>query len=90
MVSAKTGEGLEDLKAAIAAALQETYAPVTFSVPFSRYGILSEIHALGRVITEEHTENGTEITAMVAREDVDRMIRKHGGEILKDFRPGQA
>ena len=90
MVSAKTGEGLEDLKAAIAAALQETYAPVTFSVPFSRYGILSEIHALGRVITEEHTENGTEITAMVAREDVDRMIRKHGGEILKDFQPGQA
>ena len=41
LISAKTGEGLEDLKEAIAEAIQETYAPVTFVIPFSRYGILS-------------------------------------------------
>ena len=84
LISAKTGAGLDELKAAIAEALQETYRPMTFAVPFSRYGILSEIHSLGRVITEEHTETGTEITVMIAREDTERMIRKYGAEILKE------
>ena len=84
LISAKTGEGLEELKEAIASALQETYAPVTFHIPFSRYGILSEIHSLGRVITEEHTETGTDLTVMIAREDTERMIRKYGAEILKN------
>ncbi len=83
MISAKTGNGLEELKAAIASALQETYEPVTFIIPFSRYGILSELHSLGRVIREEHTESGTELTVMMAREDTERMVRKHGPDILK-------
>ena len=83
LISAKTGEGLEDLKAAIAEAIQETCEPVTFAIPFSRYGILSEIHALGRMITEEHTAEGTEITVMIAGEDAERLIRKYGTEIVK-------
>ncbi len=57
---------------------------MTFHIPFSRYGILSEIHSLGRVITEEHTETGTDLTVMIAREDTERMIRKYGAEILKN------
>ena len=60
LISAKTGQGLDDLKDAIAEAIQETYVPVTFMIPFSRYGILSEIHAAGRVISETHTDEGTE------------------------------
>ena len=83
LISAKTGAGLEDLKAAIEDAIRGTRTPVTFTIPFSRYGILSEIHALGRVITEEHTAKGTEITAMIAGEDVERLMRKHGAEIIK-------
>ena len=84
LISARTGEGLEQLKDAIAAALQETYRPVTFRIPFSRYGILSEIHSMGRVTEETHTETGTEITVNIAREDAERVIRKYGKEILKD------
>ena len=83
LISAKTGAGLEDLKAAIEDAIRGTRTPVTFTIPFSRYGILSEIHALGRVITEEHTAKGTKITAMIAGEDVERLMRKHGAEIIK-------
>ena len=83
LISAKTGEGLEDLKAAIAAALQETYAPTEFRIPFSRYGILSEIRDMGRVIAEEHTAEGTTVTAMIAREDTERLIRKYGPEIVR-------
>jgi GTP-binding protein HflX len=84
LISAKTGEGLEDLKEAIAEAIQETFAPVTFVIPFSRYGILSEIHAAGRVISETHTDKGTEITVMISGEDAGRLTRKYGSEILKD------
>ena len=83
IISAKTGEGLEDLKAAIADALQESYAPETFRIPFSRYGILAEIRSVGRVITEEHTDQGTDVTAMIAKEDTERLVRKYGAEILK-------
>ena len=83
LISAKTGEGLEDLKSAIAGALQESYAPETFMVPFSRYGILAEIRAVGRVIAEEHTEQGTRVTVMIAKEDTERLIRKYGADILE-------
>ena len=83
LISAKTGEGLEDLKAAIAGALQKSYAPETFMVPFSRYGILAEIRAVGRVIAEEHTEQGTRVTVMIAKEDTERLIRKYGADILE-------
>ena len=83
LVSAKTGEGLADLKAAIAAALQETHTPITFAIPFSRYGLLAAIRPLGRVIDEAHTENGTELTLMISREDAERLIHKYGAEIVK-------
>jgi len=84
LISAKTGEGLDELRAKIAESLQATHRPVTFSVPFTNYGILSEIRPLGRVISEEHTDTGTEITLFIAREDAERMIRKYGAEIIRN------
>ena len=84
LISAKTGQGLDDLKDAIAEAIQETYVSVTFMIPFSRYGILSEIHAAGRVISETHTDEGTEITVMISGEDAGRLARKYGSEIIKE------
>ena len=84
LLSAKTGQGLDDLKDAIAEAIQETYVPVTFMIPFSRYGILSVIHAAGRVISETHTDEGTEITVMISGEDAGRLARKYGSEIIKE------
>ena len=84
LISARTGEGLEELKAKIAETLQESHCPVTFTVPFSRYGILSEIRPLGRVISENHTDTGTELTLMIAREDAERLIRRYGAGIVKE------
>ena len=57
---------------------------MTFVVPFSRYGILAEIRPLGRVISEEHTDTGTEITLYIAKEDAEKMIRKYGTEIIRN------
>ena len=83
MLSAKTGDGLEELEHRIAEVLQESYAPVTFVIPFSQYGILSQIRPLGRVITEKHTDTGTEITIVLAEEDAKRLIVRYGAKIVK-------
>ena len=83
LISAKTGEGLEDLKQKIAETLQASHKPVTFLIPFSRYGLLSEIRPLGRVITEIHTDTGTELTLMIASEDAERLVKKYGSEIIR-------
>ena len=84
LISAKTGEGLDELLDKIAETLQASHRPVTFVVPFSRYGILAEIRPLGRVLSEEHTETGTEITMYIAQDDAERVIRKYGTEIIKN------
>lgn len=83
MISAKTGAGLDGLLAKIAETLQADHRPVTFVVPFSRYGILSEIRPLGRVISEEHTDTGTEIMLYIAKGDAERILRKYGAGIIK-------
>lgn len=82
LVSAKTGEGLEELKARIASALQASHRAVTFLIPFTRYGLLAEIRPLGRVISENHTDTGTELTLFIAGEDAERLVRKYGADIL--------
>ena len=84
LISAKTGEGLEDLRRKIAETLQASHRPVTFTVPFSRYGLLAEIRPLGRVLAENHTDTGTDLTLMIAREDAERLVRKYGAGIVKN------
>ena len=54
-----------------------------FLIPFSRYGLLAQIRPLGRVMAEEHTEAGTELTMMISREDAERLVSRYGAEILK-------
>ena len=83
MVSAKTGEGLDELAARIADEIQQTFAPVTFFLPFSQYGVLSQIRPLGRVVSETYTDEGTELTVMLSAEDRDRLVSRYGADILK-------
>ena len=83
MISAKTGEGLEELKGRIAEAIQGSYAPVTFMIPFAKYGQLAQIRPLGRVTAERHTDAGTEITLIMAREDAARVAARYGAEIIR-------
>ena len=83
MVSAATGEGLEELRARIARELQKSYAPVTFFLPFSQYGVLSQIRPLGRVVNESYTDEGTELTIILSQTDRDRIVSKYGNDIVK-------
>ena len=83
MVSAKTGEGIDELAGRIAAQLQQTFAPVTFFLPFSQYGVLSQIRPLGRVVSEDYTDEGTELTVMISAADRDRLVSRYGADIIR-------
>ncbi|MGN0778911.1 MAG: GTPase HflX [Aristaeellaceae bacterium] len=83
MVSAATGEGLDELRVRIARELQKTYAPVTFFLPFSQYGVLAQIRPLGRVVNECYTDEGTELTIILSQTDRDRIVSRYGKEIVK-------
>ena len=83
MVSAATGEGMEELRARIARELQKSYAPVTFFLPFSQYGVLSQIRPLGRVVNESYTDEGTELTIILSQTDRDRIVSKYGKDIVR-------
>ncbi|MBQ4580548.1 MAG: GTPase HflX [Clostridia bacterium] len=83
MVSAKTGDGLDELHRRIAAELQKAYAPVTFVIPFSQYGLVSQIRPLGRVVNENYTDEGTELTIVIGNADRDRLVAKYGKDIIK-------
>lgn len=60
-VSAATGEGMDELLAAIMAIIATGDAEVTLQVPFSRGDIVSRVHAEGAVLDETHTQDGTRI-----------------------------
>ena len=83
MISAKTGEGLDELRSRIAAELQKGHVTVTFALPFAQYGLLGQIRPLGRVLQEHYTDEGVELTAVLDQADLDRLIGKYGRGILK-------
>ena len=67
-VSAKTGEGLDELRAAIEQALPGRDRPVRVSVPYSRGDLVARAHAAGEVTHVEHGPDGTLLEARVPPE----------------------
>jgi GTP-binding protein HflX len=68
LVSAKTGEGLGELRAAIEEALPERDRAVRVSVPYSRGDLIARAHAAGEVTRVEHGPDGTVLEARVPPE----------------------
>ena len=58
-ISARTGEGIPELLAAVDGKLQETMTPLRLLLPYSKGDLVSLIYEHGRVEREEFTENGT-------------------------------
>ena len=83
MISALTGEGIDELNARIAQELQKTHTPATFFIPFSQYGVLAQIRPLGRVISESYTDEGTELVIVLSAAERDRIAAKYGAEFLR-------
>ncbi|MFD8142081.1 GTPase HflX [Streptomyces sp. NPDC059708] len=67
-VSARTGQGIEELLALIDSELPRPAVEVEALVPYTRGGLVARAHAEGEVISEEHTPEGTLLKARVHRE----------------------
>jgi len=64
-ISAATGEGLDELRDAIAAAFEETLRPVELLVPYDQGAMLSELHALAGDLEREDRAEGVLVRARV-------------------------
>ncbi|MGV8896693.1 MAG: GTPase HflX [Rhodoglobus sp.] len=64
-VSARTGEGVDELLARIAELLPAPEVELSMLVPYDRGDVVSRLHVQGRVISTDYKEDGTEVKAMV-------------------------
>ncbi|MFF7180942.1 GTPase HflX [Streptomyces sp. NPDC008121] len=67
-VSARTGEGIDELLALIDAELPRPQVEIEALVPYTEGGLVSRAHAEGEVLSEEHTPEGTLLKARVHEE----------------------
>jgi GTP-binding protein HflX len=68
LVSARTGDGVDKLRAAIEDALPERDPVVSAVVPYSRGDLVARAHAEGEVLRAEHQADGTFLEARVPAE----------------------
>lgn len=65
MLSAHTGEGLDALRQAIVAAVEQTFAPITVVLPYQRGEMISLFYERGIVETEEGVQDGLRLSGRV-------------------------
>jgi len=65
VVSARTGYGTDDLRAAIEADLPHPQTEVNVLLPYARGDLMSRIHERGEVVSVDHTGEGTAVVARV-------------------------
>ncbi len=65
VVSARTGDGIDKLRALVEAALPSPNVSVDLLLPYDRGDLVSRIHSEGAVDQLEHTADGTRLTARV-------------------------
>ncbi|GAB2463433.1 HflX GTPase family protein [Jatrophihabitans fulvus] len=64
-VSARTGTGLAELRAVVAARLPRPDVEITALVPYDRGELVAKVHERGEVLREDHTAGGTLLHARV-------------------------
>lgn len=72
-VSARTGEGIEELRHRIAETLPHPTQEVVALVPFDQGQLISEMHERNRILSIEYVEEGTRVHALVTDEMAARL-----------------
>lgn len=72
-ISAKTGEGIDNLLAAIQKALDATKEHVELLIPYGKEAVLAYLHREGTVESQDYEEGGTRIQALVEPEVLSRI-----------------
>jgi GTP-binding protein HflX len=65
VVSARTGQGIEELRVRLGELIPRPDVPVTLLVPYNHGEVVSRIHRHGEMGEVEHTADGTRLTAKV-------------------------
>jgi len=66
--SARTGEGIDEVLAAISRLLPDLSVEVELVVPYDRGDLISALHERGRVLSTEYVEEGTRVHAKIMPE----------------------
>ncbi len=73
-VSARTGEGIAELLAAIDAILPRPSVPVDLLVPYERGDVVTMLHEKNTVLSTEYEADGTHVRALVNPEFEERLV----------------
>jgi GTP-binding protein HflX len=65
LLSAKTGEGVDELLDAIQTRLRRAHRTLELDVPYLKGDVVSYLHKYGTVQSEDYTETGTHLVALV-------------------------
>ncbi|MBA0051956.1 GTPase HflX [Streptomyces sp. AJS327] len=84
VVSARTGQGIEELLAEIDARLPRPEVEIAAMVPYDQGKLVARVHGEGEVISEEHTAEGTLLRARV-HEELAAQLRQFAA--LSEFAP---
>ena len=64
-VSARTGEGMDELRSRLEERLPRPEVEVHALVPYDRGDLINKIHTSGEFVSSDHTEHGTRVVARV-------------------------
>lgn len=77
-VSANTGDGIDDVMAAIEKALPNPLHHIDVVIPYTRGDLVSRAHVEGDVVTEEYGDEGTHLVADVPADLAAELRAVHG------------
>jgi GTP-binding protein HflX len=80
--SARTGEGVRDVLAAIARMLPDPAVEIDLLVPYDRGDIVSTLHETGRVLSVEYNEEGTRIRALASPEQAAQLAEFSAASVV--------
>ena len=75
-ISAKTGQGLEQLFACIQERLSESWWKGSILIPYHRGDVAAQVHAFGTILKESYLEEGTEITCKLPKGRYQQIIKQ--------------
>ena len=82
-ISASTGENVEKLLLRVESELEAGAQEVRLLIPFSRYALVSRLHAMGGVLEQRHSEEGVEIRMRITPQNV-KFACREGAKVLGD------
>lgn len=82
-ISARDGEGMEELLRAIGRLLHRDEKRLTLLIPFAQYGVMAELRQKGRVLEEEYEDSGTRVTVMLGGDAAGQIAARYGKMILE-------